>query len=128
MTPLPRADELTIFIPTSDFDLSKRFYQDLGFPLTADLQEEPYVVAHFQVGGTKMVLNKVDLPVLSPYWLFHLLVPDVEEWYQRAQTRQLEQRYQIRIDPPEEKGWGVRAMCLRDPAGVRWQIGHLLID
>jgi catechol 2,3-dioxygenase-like lactoylglutathione lyase family enzyme len=119
--------EVSILIPCRDFKVSRDFYLDLGFPLKSDF-DSPYKAAHFQLASTKMVLRDIWIPELAQHLSLHLLVPYVEDWYQAAQTRQIAKRYGVEIIPPEDKEWGVRAMSLGDPAGVRWHIGHLIID
>jgi hypothetical protein len=34
------------------------------------------------------------------------------------------QKYGLRVDPPEDRAWGMRDFPMVDPGGVLWRVGH----
>lgn len=112
--------EIKAFVPTKDFDLSKRFYQDLGFTLAWSSAE----LAYLHHGNTSFLLQNFYHQEHAANFMMHLLVVDVEAWWQQVQSRKLAERYQIRLIPPQQQPWGMRDFVLIDPSGVLWRIAQ----
>ncbi len=56
--------------------------------------------------------------------MMHLLVPDVQGWWDHIQKHKIAEEYQIKVEPPEDRSWGVRDFIVIDPSGVLWRIGQ----
>jgi uncharacterized glyoxalase superfamily protein PhnB len=54
--------------------------------------------------------------------MLHLLVERVDARWERIAPVACE--FGVRIDPPEDRSWGLRDFVLFDPAGVLWRIGE----
>lgn len=125
------AVELKAHLPSKDFDLSKQFYQDLGFTLC--WSEGNLAYFHFGEHNADRHHSKVGF-LLQNYYvkefaenlMMHLIVEDVEPWWARVQTQQLAQRYGVRAGPPADREWGHRDFTLNDPAGVLWRIAQVI--
>jgi hypothetical protein len=112
--------ELKAFVPAKDFKLSNQFYADLGFtadPLSEDL-------TYFHAGKSSFLLQRFYLKEFAECLMMHLLVEDVEAWWQRVESQRLSERYGVRAEPPEDRPWGIRDFILNDPSGVLWRIGQ----
>ena len=114
------AVEIKAFVPTRDFELSKRFYEDLGFTVGWSSDE----LAYLHVGNCSFLLQKFFVAQHAQNFMMHLLVPDVEAWWRHVEAQELAQRYGVRAQPPEDRPWRLRDFVLTDPTGVMWRIGQ----
>ena len=72
-----RTIELKAFIPAKDYELSKRFYEDVGFTLASDTDG----VAYFQHENVSFLLQRFYTKELAENLMLHLLVEDVDAWW-----------------------------------------------
>jgi len=107
------------FVPARDFDQSRRFYQDLGF----ELGWFDDSLAYFRHGHSSFFVQNFYNNDHAGNLMMHLLVVDVEAWWQHIQDQDLQNKYQIKVEPPENKPWGIREFVIIDPNGVLWRIG-----
>ena len=70
------AVEMKAFVPARDFELSKRFYADLGFEIPWSSDD----LAYLHVGPAAFLLQKVYVPAPAGHFMVHLLVPDADVW------------------------------------------------
>ena len=54
----------------------------------------------------------------------HLLVKNVDAWWRHVQAQGLQSKYQIMLEPPADRPWGLRDFVITDPTGVLWRIGQ----
>jgi len=114
------AIEVKAFVPSKDFDLSKRFYQDLGFDLGWSSDE----LAYFHHGNSSFLLQNFYVKEHADNFMMHLLVEDVEAWWGHVRDSGLAAKYGVRADGPEDRPWGIRDFIIVDPTGVLWRIGQ----
>jgi uncharacterized glyoxalase superfamily protein PhnB len=57
-------------------------------------------------------------------FMMHLLVHDVEAWWQHVRAQDLVAKYSVRAEPPADRPWGIRDFVIIDPTGVLWRIGQ----
>ncbi|MGH8321360.1 MAG: VOC family protein [Gammaproteobacteria bacterium] len=112
--------EIKAFIPARDYELSKRFYTDLGFTPAFSSNDLSYLHA----GKSSFLLQNFYQKELCENLMMHLLVEDVEAWWQHVLTQRLAERYSVRVNPPEDRPWGIRDFTIDDPSGVLWRIGQ----
>lgn len=112
--------ELKAFVPAKDFELSKQFYQDIGFTLASDT----HGVAYFHCENASFLLQNFYVKELADNFMMHLLVEDVEAWWQKIQERKIAEKYGVKITPPEQRPWKMRDFVLTDPSGVLWRIAE----
>lgn len=112
--------EIKAFVPAKDFDLCKRFYSDLGFTIAWSSDGLAYLAA----GTSSFLLQKFYVKEHAENLMMHLLVPDVEAWWQHVVAQQLQSRYHVTVHPPEDRPWGMRDFIVTDPTGVLWRIGQ----
>lgn len=115
-----QAQEIKAFVPARDFELSKRFYADLGFeiPWSSD------GLAYLHAGNASFLLQKFYNKDHADNFMMHMLVDDVEAWWHHVQTEKLAKRYGVRTEPPADRPWRIRDFVLFDPSGVLWRIGQ----
>ncbi|KAF1045377.1 VOC family protein [Xylophilus sp.] len=112
--------EIKAFVPARDFDLSKRFYADLGFTLAWASDD----LAYFHAGSSSFLLQRFHVKEHAENFMMHLLVEDVDAWWQQVCDRRIGEKYGVRVLPPEDRPWGMRDFTVDDPTGVLWRIGQ----
>lgn len=114
------AIEIKAFVPARDFELCKQFYLDLGFQIGWGSED----MAYLYVGKCSFLLQKFYVKEHADNFMMHLLVPDVDAWWQHVVAQQLVERYGVMAQPPEDRPWGMRDFVINDPTGVLWRIGQ----
>lgn len=112
--------EIKAFVPSRDFEVSKRFYQDLGFTMAS----EGGGVAYFHLGHASFLLQDFCAEGFADNFMMHLLVADVDAWWTHIEHSGVVAKYGVRITDIEVQPWRMRDFCLFDPSGVVWRIGQ----
>jgi hypothetical protein len=112
--------ELKAFVPSKDFEVSKRFYQDLGF--TVEWSNDG--LAYIRHGQSKFLLQKYYVKEFAENLMMHLLVEDVDAWWQQVNEQDIASKYGVKASPPQQQPWGIRDFVLFDPTGILWRIGQ----
>ena len=108
------------FLPAKDFELSKRFYEALGFSKILDGD-----VAIFRIGTSGFVLQNYFHKEWAENCMMQLMVDDLDAWWAHLLALDLPQRFGV-PEPraPALQPWGLRIAYLVDPSGVLWHIAH----
>ena len=118
--------DLKAFVPAKDFELSKQFYQDLGFTLCWSESDLAYL--HYGAHGSNskfgFLLQRFYVKELAENLMMHLLVEDVDAWWASVQEKQIPQKYAARAEPPADRPWKMRDFVIFDPSGVLWRIAQ----
>jgi hypothetical protein len=112
--------EIKAFVPAKDFELSKRFYADLGFELEWDSED----LACFRAGTSSFLLQRFYVKEHADNFMMHMLVEDVEAWWRHVVSTELGRKYGVRMLPPADRPWGIRDFTVDDPTGVLWRVGQ----
>ena len=112
--------EIKAYVPARDFALSKQFYQDLGFELIWSTE----ALAYLRHEKSSFLLQNFYVKEHADNFMMHLLVTDVDAWWNHVQSRGIIAKYGVFAQPPEERSWGLRDFPIADPAGVLWRIGQ----
>lgn len=112
--------EIKAFVPAKQFALSKQFYLDLGISMAS----EGGGVAYFHIGDASFLLQDFCAENLAENFMMHLLVPDVDAWWQQIAQSGIVQKYAVKLSPIQLQPWGMRDFCIADPSGVLWRIGQ----
>ncbi len=119
--PIPTGTETARpFLPTKDFDRSKRFYEALGFTKVLDGE-----VAIFRVGASSFILQKYFQKEWAENFMMQLMVDDLDAWWTHIESLDLPARFGVSAPkPPAVQPWGLRVAYVVDPAGVLWHIAQ----
>ncbi|MEM0965710.1 MAG: VOC family protein [Verrucomicrobiota bacterium] len=112
--------EIKAFVPSKDFEVSKEFYQKIGFTLVSDMGG----IAYFRKGESSFLLQDFYREEHASNFMMHLLVEDVDSWKRVVDESGVGDKYGVRVTEVEEQPWGMRDFCMNDPAGVLWRIGQ----
>ncbi len=119
-TPNLRVTEIKAFVPAKNFEISKGFYRDIGFRMAS----EGGGVAYFSLDHTSFLLQDFCAESFAENFMMHMLVMDVEAWWNRINESGVATKYGVKLSNIESQPWRMRDFCLTDPSGVLWRIGQ----
>ena len=103
MNKVPEGTErVRAFLPCRDFDLSKRFYEALGFQKVLDSE-----VAIFNAGSGGFILQRYFQKEWAENTMLQFMVDDLNAWWEHISG----------LDLP-----GLRVAFVFDPSGVLWHV------
>lgn len=105
-----KAIEIKAFVPARDYELSKRFYQDMGFTLASDFDG----IAYFHHGDVSFLLQNFHEESLAKNFMMHLLVEDVQSWWDQLQQAGISEKYGVTVGDIELQPWAMRDFVLFD--------------
>ena len=107
------------FVPSKDFELSTKFYKDLGFVCSSDDDD----VRVFRLGRFGFLLQDFYIEEWANNFMMNLHVDDADRWYKHIQELKLKDKYPgTRVSEPKLEDWGMIVMYLVDPAGILWHV------
>jgi catechol 2,3-dioxygenase-like lactoylglutathione lyase family enzyme len=121
MTKIPAGNEsIRPFLPAKDFNLSKRFYEKLGFEKILDED-----VAIFEAGTTGFILTSFYEPQHAGNFMMQILVDDLDAWWAHIQALELTKEFGILAPKaPAMQPWGLRIAYVVDPSGILWHVAQ----
>lgn len=115
-----RAVSIRPFIGAKDFDLSRRFYQDLGFDetiLTAKLSV-------FKMGSIAFYLQDAYVQDWVDNTMVFAEVDNTDRFWEELVALNLTAKYpNARLTPTRVMDWG-KECFVHDPSGVLWHFGE----
>jgi hypothetical protein len=106
-------------VPAKDFDISQRFYVELGFEARKLTR-----LVEMRLGVFSFILQDYYVREWADNFVVHLAVSDVSLWWDHIVSLDLPARYGVKARPPAAEGWATVA-GLTDPSGVLWRIAEL---
>ncbi|HEX7341512.1 MAG TPA: VOC family protein [Rhodanobacteraceae bacterium] len=107
-------NNLKVYVPAKDFELSRRFYTALGFSMT----EGWGGTADFSLNGHAFRLQNFYVKDWANNFMFVIDVDDVHAWHQRAVEMRDSQAFPgMRVKAPEPVD-GAMVLNVFDPSGV----------
>ena len=121
MNKMPSGTEIARpFMPAKDFDLSKRFYEALGFEKVLDGD-----VAIFRAGSGGFILQRYYQEDWANNFMMQLMVDDLDAWWAHIQALNLPEQFGVPAPrPPAMQPWGLRIAYVIDPSGVLWHVAQ----
>lgn len=121
MSGIPKGNELARpFLPAKDFDLSKRFYETLGFTKVLDGE-----VAIFNAGSGGFIIQRYYQKDWAENSMMQLMVDDLDRWWAHLSALDLPGRFGVRPpQAPAMQPWGLRIAYVFDPSGVLWHVAQ----
>jgi uncharacterized glyoxalase superfamily protein PhnB len=121
MNPIPTGTELARpFMPAKDFEVSKRFYETLGFEKVLDSD-----VAIFNTGSGGFILQRYFQEEWAANFMMQLMVDDLDAWWAHIESLDLPKQFGVPAPkPPAVQPWGLRIAYVVDPSGVLWHFAQ----
>ncbi len=114
------SERVRAFLPTQDFDLSKRFYEALGFEKVLDGE-----VAIFNAGSGGFILQRYYQRQWAENCMMQVMVDDLDLWWAHVEQLDLVNTFAVRAPrAPALQPWGLRVAYLVDPCGVLWHVAE----
>lgn len=110
------------FVPAKDFDVSKRFYSDLGFRT----EEIAPALVEMHLGNYSFLLQDFYVPEYAGNFVMHMLVDNVQFWWDRLCGLDLPGRYGIENPPATVVAGPLKATHFADPSSILWHIAQPL--
>jgi catechol 2,3-dioxygenase-like lactoylglutathione lyase family enzyme len=116
-----RAKSIRPFIGAKDFELSRRFYSDLGF-------QEKVLTGNMSLFKISDDLGFYLQDAYVQDWIDNLMifleVDDVNRYWNELVALDLTAKYSnVKLTPIRELDWG-RECFLHDPSGILWHFGQ----
>jgi hypothetical protein len=108
------------FLPAIDFDVSKAFYEALGFAKLLDSD-----VAIFRVGASAFIVQRYYNKDWAENCMMQMMVDDLDAWWEHIQRLDLPKAFGVRPPKaPAMQPWGLRVCYVWDPCGVLWHVAE----
>lgn len=115
-----KAISIRPFIGAKDFEVSRRFYRELGFEEV--VLENNF--SYFKTGHTGFYLQDAYVRDWIDNTMIFLEVDDAARYFDEIQALDLPSKYEsVRLIPIRNHPWG-RECFLHDPSGVLWHFGE----
>lgn len=115
------AKSIRTFIGSKDYQLSRKFYQDLGFTEVSLGPRMSYFKVDDRLG---FYLQNAYVKDWVDNSMVFLEVENLDDCAQDLRNRNLPERYKnVRISGIKEEEWG-RELFLHDPSGILWHFGE----
>lgn len=113
-------EEMRPFLPSKNFDVSKRSYEALGFDKVFDGE-----VAIFSIGSSSFILQQYFQKEWAENSMMQLMVDDLDAWWSHVNSLDLPKQFAIASPKaPALQPWGLRIAYVTDPSGVLWHIAQ----
>lgn len=119
---IPSGTELVRpFLPSRDLEVSKAFYETLGFRKLAEGDD----VAIFRAGSGGFILQRRYQKEWAENCMMQLMVDDLDAWWAHILSLDLPARFAVQPPKgPAIQPWGLRVAYLIDPCGVLWHVAQ----
>jgi catechol 2,3-dioxygenase-like lactoylglutathione lyase family enzyme len=108
------------FIGAKDYEVSRRFYKDLGFEETVLTPQ----LSVFKTDGLAFYLQDAYVKDWVDNTMIFLEVADVNQFWNDLQALGLPEKYEgVRLVPIRHESWG-KECFLHDPSGILWHVGE----
>ena len=108
------------FLPARDFEVSRAFYESLGFNKLLDGD-----AALFEVGSTSLILQRRFENAWTENCMMQLMVDDLDAWWKHIESLDLAVNFGVPSPKPlAMQPSGLRVGYLVDPSGVLWHIAQ----
>jgi len=110
------------FLPAKEFETSLRFYQAIGF----HAHRLGDTLAELSLGAHAFLLQGHYVKEWAENTVMHVLVNDVQEWWQHINSLNLANQFGVSPPaPPRVELWGLTVVYLFDPTGVLWHFSEV---
>ena len=111
------------FIGAKDYELSRDFYQALGWQLNFDTGD----LAELALDDCRFLLQRYYQAEWCDNTMLHLTVDSADEWFSRITAILAVRTFGVaRVQAPVRQDYGARVTFLWDPSGALWHLAEYL--
>jgi hypothetical protein len=115
-----KAKSIRPFIGSTNFQISRSFYQDLGFRESILAPNFSY----FETDGIGFYLQDANVKDWIDNTMLFLEVEDVNRYWEALTKLNLTEKYKsVKLVPVRQMDWG-KECFIHDPSGILWHIGE----
>lgn len=104
------------FVPSNDYEVSKAFYECIGFKVNWDAGEVCEIDTNF---GFRFLLLPQNHNNYAHSLMLHFMVDSAQAWYDHLVLLDLPSKFTgSKVAAPELQPWGLLITYVWDPAGV----------
>ena len=109
------------FVPARDYDLSRRFYEALGFVATHRDED----VTILKLASFSFILQNYHVQEFAENCMVQILVRDADAWWAKADPARLVEAFGVKPPKaPAMQSWGLKVGFVFDPSGVLWHVAE----
>lgn len=112
-----KLNDIRVFIPSKDYEISQSFYQALGFTLSKASDD----LSILEKDDTTFFLQRYYNKEFAENLMLQLIVENIEAAYKVVSGIE---GYDIRYSPIKQESWG-KVIYLWGPSGELWHITEL---
>lgn len=111
---------ITPFVPAKDYELSLRFYSDLGFSKVVEIEN----ATRLEINGYGFWLQNSYVEEWAGNFMLCLYVDDIQAWCSKIDALNIDKKYgnTAKVFSKPHAQDGVKMMQIADPSGVLWHI------
>lgn len=109
-----KVEDIKVFVPSKDYDLSKLFYKAIGFNLVFESSD----LCEFENGDCSFFLQNFYNEELASNLMIQLVVADIDKTFTKLKSMD---KFKVKYEPPKKTQWG-RVLYLWGPSGELWHI------
>lgn len=109
------AKDVRIFLPAKDFEISKDFYQALGWKKLSDGKD----AAMMELAGCRFLLQNYYQEDWAGNFMMTVIVEDAQAWHDHVVSIFEAKNYSgVWVKPPAMQPWGAFTTYVCDPSGI----------
>lgn len=113
--PAPNANDVKVFVPTKNFELSLRFYEALGW--RRNWREGG--LAEIELADSRLYLQDFYAKDWAENFMLYVVVDDAQAWHDHAvRVIESDEYLGARTQPPKKEPYGALVTYVWDPCGV----------
>lgn len=109
-----KVEDIRVFVPSKNYEISKEFYQALGFTMTFESEK----VSEFANGECSFLLQNYYNKEFANNLMLQLVVHSIEPVYEKLKSLS---DFGIRFKAPKSEAWG-EVLYMWGPSGELWHI------
>ncbi len=117
---ISKVNNITPFLPAKDYELSLRFYRDLGFKEIAKIEN----AVRLELDGYGFWIQDYYVKELADNTMLCMYVDNIESWWSNIKRLDISENYEgeakVFSEPHEQEG--SLMMQFTDPTGVLWHV------
>ncbi len=112
---MPQVNDVKVFVPTQDLDVSRRFYEAVGWRCNWRVEG----LAEMELADTRLYLQRFYAKEWAENFMIYLEVDDAAVWFEHLERIVASGEFPgVRVQPPRVEPYGARVTYAWDPCGV----------